>query len=201
MTRARRLTIIAASAAMAVAVLAGCSNSPAGAAATLGDTRISEQELASVVQDVQVAKGQPANAPDESLTQQMLGRLITMELLDRLTAQEGVVVTQGMIDEQLANYEGQAGDRQKLEQLFIEQNVAPSQLDDIVRLQVQAQELGIKLNPRGSAEEQGQAVFDAAAQLSSELETTVSPRFGLWDPTALRVGGTTSDLSTPPLAE
>lgn len=200
MTRARRLTIVAASAALAVAALAGCSNASAGAAATLGDTRISEQQLATEVQAVQVAKGQPANAPDESLTQQTLGRLITMELLDRLTEREGIVVTQGMVDEQLANYEGQAGDRQKLEQLFIEQNVAPSQLESIVRLQVQAQQLGIKLNPRGSADEQGQAVFDAASALSKELQTTVSPRFGLWDPAALRVGGVASDLAVPPTA-
>lgn len=200
MTRTRRLTIAVASAAVAVAALAGCSSTTAGAAATIGDTRISEQELASQVQAIQVAKGQPANAPDASLTQQALGRLITIELLDRLAAREGVVITQGMVDEQVANYEGQAGDRQQLEQLFLEQNVAPSQLEDIIRLQVTAQQLGIALNPRGSAEEQGQAVFDAASALSTELETTVSPRFGLWDPTALRVGGVSSDLSVPPTA-
>lgn len=200
MIRTRRLTVSVATAVMAVAVLAGCSNATAGAAATIGDSRISEQQLATEVQAVQVAKGQPANAPDEALTQQTLARLITIELLDRLAAREGVVVTQGMIDEQLAAYVGQAGDRQKLEQLFVEQNVAPSQLEGIVRLQVQAQELGAKLDPSGSVEEQGQAVFDAASQLSTELETTVSPRFGLWDPTALQVGGVASDLSVPPAA-
>lgn len=198
MTPVRRLALAAAAAVAAVSVLSGCANQTAGSAATVGDTRITEQQLATEVAAVQVAKGQPANAADLDLTQQTLGRLVTRELIDELATREGVVVTQGQIDEQLANYEGQAGSRDALEKLFIEQNVAPSQLESIVRLQVQAQELGIAINPRGSAEEQGQAVFTAASELSNELDTRVSPRYGTWDPTRLAVGEFANDLSTPP---
>lgn len=201
MTRSRRLTIAIASAAIAVSVLAGCSTSTAGAAATLGDTRISEQQLASEVQAVLEAKGQPANSGDETLTQQTLGRLITIDLLDTLAQRNGIVVTQGMIDKQFLAYDAQAGDRAALEKLFIEQNVAPSQLEGIVRVQVQAAALGKALAPNGTADEQSQAVFEAASKLSEELKTTVSPRFGVWDPTALRINGVPTDLASPPAAE
>jgi hypothetical protein len=128
----------------------------------------------------------------------MLSRLITIELVDRLAAREGVVVTQGQIDEQLANYEGQAGDQAAVEKLFIEQGVAPSQIESIVKLNTQAQELGIVLAPNGSAEEQRQAVVDAVIALSVELDTTVSPRFGTWDAATISVGPTPDDLSAPP---
>jgi SurA-like N-terminal domain len=200
MTAARRprLLLAAASVAAVAILVSACSNQQPGAAATLGDTRISEQTLSAEVQAVLVAKGQPATSVDEALPPDMLGRLITIELVDQLAAREGVVVTQGQIDEQLANYEGQAGDRAAVEKVFIEQGVAPSQIESIVKLNTQAQELGIKLAPNGSAEEQRQAVVDAVVALSEELDTTVSPRFGTWDAATISVGPAPDDLSAPP---
>jgi len=196
-SRRPRLILVAAAAAAAI-LLSACGNQQAGAAATLGDTRISESTLSSEVQAVLVAKGQPATSVDEALPPEILSRLITIELVDELAAREGIAVTQGQIDEQLANYEGQAGDRAAVEKLFIEQGVAPSQIESIVKLNIQAQELGIAIAPNGSAEEQGQAVVDAVIALSEELDTTVSPRFGTWDAATISVGPAPDDLSVPP---
>ena len=60
--------------------------------------------------------------------------------------EEGVAVTQGHIDEQVANYTGQAGGEQAMEDMFIQENVAPSQIESFIKLQIQAQDLGIKLD-------------------------------------------------------
>lgn len=198
MTSVRRLALAAATAAVAVLALSGCGSSPAGAAATLGDTRISDATLTAQVQEVLEAKGQPADSADASLVQQTLGRMITIELLDTLAAREGVEVTQGQIDEEYANYSAQVGGDDALQELFLQENVAPSQLESIIRLQIQAQLLGIALAPEGSAEEQGTAVFEAAALLSEELDTTIAPRFGTWDPATLSLGPTPEDLAAPP---
>ena len=198
MTSVRRLALAAATAAVAVLALSACGSAPAGAAATLGDTRISDQELTSAVEEILEAKGQPADSEDAGLVQQTLGRMITMQLVDTLAEREGVEVTQGQIDEELANYAAQVGGKEALEELFLAENVAPSQLESIVRLQIQAQLVGIALAPEGSADEQGSAVFEAAALLSEELDTTVSPRFGTWDPGTLSLGPTPTDLAAPP---
>jgi hypothetical protein len=198
MTSVRRLALAAATAAVAVLALSACGNAPAGAAATLGDTRISEQELTAQVEEILQAKGQPADSEDASLVQQTLGRMITTQLVDTLAEREGVEVTQGQIDEEFANYAAQVGGEQALEELFLAENVAPSQLESIIRLQIQAQLVGIALAPEGSADEQGAAVFEAAALLSDELDTTVSPRFGTWDPNTLSLGPTPDDLAAPP---
>jgi peptidyl-prolyl cis-trans isomerase SurA len=196
--RRSRLALVAVAVAAAALLLSGCAPQQAGSAATLGDSRISEQALTTEVEAILVAKGQPTTSKDQSLVTQTLGRMITMELVDRLAVREGVEITQGDIDEVLANYAGQVGGEQAVEDLFIQENVAPSQLESLIRLQLQAQELGIVLNPSGSAEEQGGAVFEAAGALSLELDTTVSPRYGTWDPSALALGPTPDDLSTPP---
>lgn len=106
--------------------------------------------------------------------------MLTIELVDAVAEREGVVVTQGQIDEQLAAYDGEAGGRAEVEKIFIEQSIAPGQIEEIVRLNLlQAQALGIALMPNGSAEEQGQ-VFEAVGAMSDELNTTASPRFGTW---------------------
>ncbi len=179
-------------------LLAACADQTAGAAATYSDSRISEQQLSSAVEEILVAKEQPADSVDQSLTATTLGRMLTVELVDILSAREGVVISQGAIDEQLAAYDGQAGGRDAVVTTFVEQGVAPSQIEDVVRLNLQAQALGVKLDPSGSAEEQGQAVFDAVVALSDELAVTASPRYGTWDAQALTLGPVLNDLSAPP---
>lgn len=195
--RARQAPLVGALA-VAALVLTACGNVQAGTAASVGDTQISEQALGAQVQEILTAKGQPVTSADEALTSQTLGRMITLEVVDRLAEREGVEVTQGQIDEQLAAAMAQTGDRAALEQVYVEQSIAPSQIEAFVTLNIQAQQLGISLNPTGSAEEQGQAVFDAAVALSEELDTTVSPRFGTWNASQLALGPVPDDLSTPP---
>jgi len=198
MTSVRRLALAAATAAVAVLALSACGSAPAGAAATIGDSRISDADLTAQVEEILEAKGQPADSPDAGLVQQTLGRMITVRLLDTLAAREGVEVTQGQIDEEYANYSAQVGGDDALRELFLQENVAPSQLESIIRLQIQAQLVGLALAPEGSAEEQGTAVFEAASLLSEELDTTIAPRFGTWDPATLSLGPTPEDLAAPP---
>jgi hypothetical protein len=199
MTSVRRLSLAAATALTAVLVLGACGSATPGAAATLGDSRITEQALTAQVEEVLEAKGQPITSADSTLVSQTLSRMITMQLVDALAAREGVVVTQGDVDSVVVNYLNQVGGQQQLEDVFIQENVAPSQIESLIRLQLQAQQLGIKLDPTGSAEEQGQAVFDAAALLSEEWDTTVSPRYGTWEDATLSVGPVPNDLSAPPV--
>ena len=201
MSVSRRLALGIAALATTALALTGCGTTQAGAAATIGDTRITETLLTSEVQAVLAAKGQPVDTQDASLVSQVLGRMITIELVDRLSAAEGVEITQGQVDEVIANYTGQVGSMEQVEEVFLQENVAPSQIESLIRLQAQAQALGIKLNPSGSAEEQGTAVFEAASLLSVELDTTVSPRYGTWDAPTLSLGSVPNDLSTLPIAD
>lgn len=194
----RRLVLAAAAATMSVLALSACGATTAGDAATMGDTSIPDDWLKEQVEAVMVAKGQPVTSTEQNLVQQTLGRMITAYLVDDLAGREGVVVTEGNIDEMLVNYDAQVGSREQVEQVFLEQNIAPSQIRSILKLQMQAQNLGIKLDPRGSAEEQGQAVFDEVVKLSEELDTTVNPRYGTWNPSTLSLGPVPSDLSSPP---
>ena len=182
----------------AVLLLSACSTQQAGSAATMGETRITETELNNEVQQVLEAQGLPLDTADAAVTSTTLGRMIVIYLVDIVAAREGVAVTQGRIDESLAAYVAEAGDQAAMEASFAQQGVAPSQIQDFVELNIQAQDIGIALAPNGSAEEQGAAVFDAVSALSVEMDVTTSPRFGTWDPLTLQVGPVADDLSMLP---
>lgn len=185
----------------AALVLTACGGQPAGSAATIGDSRITEQALTTEVQAALAAQGLPVDTADAALTAKLLGRMIVVDLVNTVAAREGVAVSQGRIDEQVASYVAQAGDHAAMEQTFADQGVAPSQIEGVIRLNIQAGDLGVKLDPAGTVEQQGEAVFNAITALSGELGVTASPRFGTWDAQTLQIGPTPDDLAILPSFE
>lgn len=198
--RTRRSALVLAVIVVGGVLLVGCSAPQAGSAATLGETRITESALTQEVQAVLAAKQQPVDSGTAELMDKTLSRMVTAELVNQLAVKNGIVVTQGDIDQQLSSYDSQVGGRDAVIQVFAEQDVAESQIEGIVRMNLQAQALGLKLDPHGSADTQGQAVFDAVGQLSDELDVQTSPRYGTWEVASLSVTPPLDDLSAPPAA-
>lgn len=194
--KTRRIVLAIGALAMA-GVLAACGATQAGDAAVVGSDRITDAQLADVVQATLVAQGQPKDAPADQLTGQVLQRMVTMALADQFAAENGVTVTQGEVDAFIRQYEAQAGGRQQLEQTFLQQNVAPSVLPSLIRLNILAKKLGIALDPAGDAQAQNQAVFQALADYSVTVGTSIAPRYGSWSPEQLGLGPVPDDLSVP----
>lgn len=183
---------------LAVAGLLGaCGVTNAGDAAVVGPDRVTDAQLASVVQETLVAQGQPKDAPADQLTGQVLQRMVTMRLVDQFAAQQGVTASQGEIDGFLRQYEAQAGGRQGVEEAFLQQNVAPSMLESLLRLNILVAKLGQKLAPAADQNGQQQAVFDALTQFSAQEDTSIAARYGTWTPDQLAIGPVPDDLSIP----
>lgn len=198
--RRRRILPVVGIASVALA-LSACGATNAGAAATFGDDRITVSELQEQVTAVLEAQGQPATAADAAITNTALGRMLTMELVDILAQRQGIEVSQGQLDEITLQYVAQNGGQEAFDAMLVQQGIVPSQAQDVIRLQVQAQELGVVLDPNGSAESQGMAVREAVVELGDELDVTVNPRYGTWNPAQLAVGPAPEDVATLPSAE
>lgn len=198
--RIRRVFVSAVISGTAVAslTLTGCGAATSGAAAVVGDTRISEQTLTSAVQEVLVAQKKSPNAADAALTSAVLGRLVTSELVNLLAANKGVAVTQGAIDSTLQGYVQQAGGEAQVQDILLQRNVAPSQVESFVRTNVLAQLLGQELAPTADSQGQSDAVVAAIIETSLQVGTEVSPRYGTWEATKLAIGPVPSDLSVRP---
>ena len=106
-----RLPRLAAGIAVVALAIAGCSSPTPGAAAVLGDTRITETALTAQVQTVLTAQGKGLDTADAALTAQTLDRMVKSELVDMLATRAGIEITQGQIDAQMTEYDTQAGNR------------------------------------------------------------------------------------------
>jgi PBP1b-binding outer membrane lipoprotein LpoB len=196
--RISRRLALATTAAAAVVLLAGCANQQPGAAATFGDQAITEAQLADQVAQVQKAQNQPVDSANASLTTNVLHRMLLVDLVGVLAEQKGVKVTQGEIDSMMRSFLVQFETQQGVEENFLGNGIPPSEIENVARFNLQAQKLGLLLAPNGTADQQSQALFAAVSQLSDDLDTTMSPRYGTWDPASLGVGPAPEDLAVTP---
>ena len=192
----RRAGVLAAVAA-SVLVLSGCASATPGAAAVVGSERISERDLTEQVEQVLRAQGRPVDSASEALVVTTLDRMITTQLVEQLAAENEVVVTQGELDATIANYVEASGGREAFQNTLLAQDLAPDDIDELFRVNLLAQKMGVLFDPSGTPETQSSAIFTAVAAYSEEVGTTVSPRYGQWDPAGLLVGPPPNDLSVP----
>jgi outer membrane murein-binding lipoprotein Lpp len=191
--RRRRTALVLSAAIVAAApLLTGCGgDAHPGAAAVVGDSRITVAELQGRVDEVRSA--QRAASKDDAqyaqvvastgtLTRDTLHGLVLDRVLDRAARNAGVKVTRKDTQEMRAALEQQAGGPKALETAWLSNyGVAPKRLDDSLRTEIEARklagELGIDMNTTA-----GKAAFwKAMSAASKELHVDLNPRYGTWD--------------------
>ena len=130
-------------ASLAVATgLAGCRTSP-GAAAVVGDDRITTADLQAEV-DAALADPQAEAALGDriSFTRTELGRLINNAIIASAAARHHITASPAEIDQQFNEFAQQAGGPQQLQQQAAESGIPKSELRDFLRYYVLQQKLG-----------------------------------------------------------
>ncbi|MGW8743206.1 SurA N-terminal domain-containing protein [Streptomyces sp. NPDC055794] len=186
--RRRPALLLTAAIAAAAPLLTACGNDAhPGAAAVVGDQRITVSQLENRVDEVRAA--QRAAVPDDTQYQQVLAQTGTLtrdtlhgmvldQVLHRAAQDAGVTVTRKETQAMRAGLEEQAGGPKQLETAWLQQyGVAPERLDDNLRLQLEAQKLAESLGTDTSRPEFWQALSKASAKLDVDL----NPRYGTWD--------------------
>jgi len=192
--RFHRVLVVAGSAG-ALVLTTACGPMLAGSAAVIGQSRITDETLATQVSAVTV----PLRVPEsQQVSAAILNRMITQQLVFDLAAGHQISVSpeevQAFISEQVALA---GGDRQAFEQGLLRRGIPPAEIEGTARATLLVARLGPVLAPGKGVEEQELATVLAVAELSRKLDTRVSPRFGTWDPELLQVTDTPNDLSTP----
>ena len=144
MTRTPRRLALAAGAALLL--LTGCGDNGQarpGAAAVVGETSISVDELGGIVErglaDPQAES--ELGADRAQFQRQALSRLINAEVLEQVAADNGVTVTDGDVDAQRKLFEERAGSPEALVQQAAQGGIAEQDLDFFLRSVVLDQEL------------------------------------------------------------
>ncbi|GAA3991150.1 SurA N-terminal domain-containing protein [Streptomyces marokkonensis] len=186
----RRRTALLLTAAIAVAapLLTACGNDAhPGAAAVVGDQRITVAQLENRVEEVREA--QRTAVPDDAQYQQALARtggltrdtlhsMVLDRVLHRAARDAGVTVTRRDVQRMRGGLEEQAGGTKELETVWLQQyGVPPERLDANLRVQLEAQKLAETLGTDTSRPEFWQALSEA----SEKLDVDLNPRYGAWD--------------------
>ena len=146
MPRASKLAVMAGAALATSLAVSACGTVHAGAAATVGDTRISVSQVKSGADTILNDTGTgSAAASNSDLQRSVLTRIIKDTLLDRAARDKGVSVTDGEVKNELANAAKQSGGEAQLESAAAQQGVAKADLHDYVYYALLEQRLGEKL--------------------------------------------------------
>jgi hypothetical protein len=194
------MLLVAAVAAALPALLSACQPGQTGAAALVGNDRLSESKVQDEAKATITAIGPSASAGIDpgTILDATVARFVHHELLARAAAQVGATVTQNEVDALLAPAIATAGSRAALEQQAAQQaSVPPAELDDYARDVVLETKVEPKLLPNGTAAQQQAALLALYAKLAKQDRVTVSPRYGTYDVASLSVVPGTNDLSAP----
>lgn len=208
MTRpARRLRLAGGSAVLAL-VLTGCGSNVvrSGAAAVIGQERITTQELSQTVDRALADPAAAGLASDrEAFQRDLLERLVQAEVVAEAARRKDVSVTEGQVDQQYQGFVEQAGGAEPLQQQAAAAGLDLGQVRELARTQALigalqqrvVQDAGREL----SQQEAGQALETELKAVAEDLEIKINPRFGRFDLATLSVverGATPGrELSSP----
>ncbi len=195
----RRLVVVPITVAAALLAIAGCSPTQAGSAATMGNARITTQQLDTKVNDLHaVLKGaEPQSAKPAKTVAYVLQTMITNRLIFVAAVKQNIKVLPTEVAAARATLESNNGGKAGLDKLAANQGIPPSQVDAILASNAIIQRLGAQLAPTGTTQQRNTAVNKYLSGLSVELKTTVSPRYGAWDSTSLSIVPAPDSVSSP----
>jgi len=188
-SRRRACTVSAAAAAVALApLLTACGSSAhPGAAAVVDGKRITIGQLQSrvrAVRDAQRAAPQSEQMISGSgqLTRATLDSMVRERIVRKAAEDAHISVTRREVQAERGKLEKQAGGAKRLEAgLLQQQAIAPSEIDERVRMQLTTDKLADKAgidprSPRGAAQ-----LGRKLAKTSADMAIDVNPRFGKWN--------------------
>jgi len=199
-----RLRRTAAAVALAVLALSGCGTNQAGAASVVGDSVVTDAQVADVASETQtqLASVQGAAFDEKTATDASLTMQTRHLILAAVAAKEGITVTQGQVDAFVKNVvDTQFGGTQQglVDDLVTKSNIPASQVQAAARDQLVYDALLAKIAP-GITDQaaQSKALTGYMKPFVAELGVQVAPRYGTWNVFAL--GPVPDDLSFVPAA-
>ncbi|TJZ42525.1 hypothetical protein FCH28_34565 [Streptomyces piniterrae] len=180
----------------ATPLLAACgSDAHPGAAAVVEGKRITVSQLQARVKQVRDAQ---AKSPQGGQLIMNTGRLslatlnamIFDEVLARSAEDAGVTITRSDIQKWRAQAEKRAGGAARLQAMWLQQGVAPHEVDGVVRNQLLLDGLATHIGADRGQPQGQQRLADALSKTSRSMGIDVNPRYGKWDDKQVILGET-----------
>jgi hypothetical protein len=191
--------------------VAACGTVHMGAAAIVGNQRITSSNLSAEVSNLNAGYKQyhhqvQLQYPVSQMPQQVLAWLIRFQIRDRLAAREGISVTPTQVQQALAAITAsirQSGNNATLPEVAVANGLPPDMLSDLGQYQAIETKLldrldGGKLPASTSAQQALENSFNKSqCQAAKSLDIQVNPQFGELDYSDFSVVLTPTTLSKP----
>ena len=172
--------------AIATFLLAGCSQ--IGAAATVGDTKITQALVQGSIDSIlsersKVDTSQMQLETGAALNLSQLRFHLLGTLLGELGQELEINVTKAEIDTRRASILEQVGGEAGLPNALVNAGIAPQDLDRYIQAVAYSDKISQKLVAAGVTEDQlGIEIQKLVVAKAKEIGVTVNPRYGKWDP-------------------
>jgi hypothetical protein len=172
--------------AAAALLLTGCSQ--VGAAATLGDTKITQATVQGSIESILAERAKVDITQMELETGEVLNRSqLRFHLFSAILRAVGeelkLEVTKAEIDTRRASILEQIGGVESLPSALVGAGIAPEDLDKYIEALSFSDKISQALVASGVTEDQiGTEIQKIIAAKADELGVTVNPRYGKWDP-------------------
>ena len=166
-------------------LLTGCSQ--VGAAATLGDTKITQATVqgsidAILAERAKVDTSQMQLETGESFNRGQVRFHVLSALLRAVGEELKITVTKAEIDTRRASIVTQVGGADSLPTALVNAGIAPNDLDAYIEAISFSDKIGQALVASGLTEDQvGTEMQKLIVAKAKELKVTVNPRYGKWD--------------------
>ena len=171
--------------AVAALLLTGCSQ--VGAAATLGDIKITQATVQGSVDSIlaeraKVDTTQMQLETGEALNRGQLRFHLYGAILRAIGAELKMEVTKAEIDTRRASILDQVGGAEFLPTALVSAGIAPEDLDTYIEIISLSEKISQALTASGVTEDQiGIETQNLVAAKANELGVTINPRYGKWD--------------------
>lgn len=198
--RRTAVSIAAAALLLASPALTACGSGPAqpGAAALVGDQKITVSTLQDKVNEVRAAQAASPQADQliaagGKLSTQTLSMLVQNTVIERAAADAGVTVSDGEVQQQHAAALQQfGGSEQALDAALLQQyDIVPAGADSFFRTNALVGKLIMSLGFQPGSDGGQTAIVDAIAKTADGLGVKINPRYGAWDSKKAIIGDAT----------
>ncbi|MEV5597319.1 SurA N-terminal domain-containing protein [Streptomyces sp. NPDC052496] len=193
--RRSALPVSAAAALLAAPLLTACgTDAHPGAAAVVDGQRITVSELQSRVRDVRTAQEKSPQAAQlventGKLGPATLNGMIFDRVLERGARDAGVTVSRRDVQQWRAAAERSAGGADRLKEMWLQQAIAPGEIDAVVRNQLLLDGVAKSLGADRGQPQGQQRLAESLAKTSKKMRIDVNPRYGTWDDSQVVLGG------------
>lgn len=186
-----------------VLLLTGCSSMSTGV--TIGDKEIKSSEIQKSVDEILEARKKVDTTQMQLVVGAELLRnqaqfVIISNLLDKIAADNKIVVSEAEVSARRADVVAQVGGEAALPNALVGSSLAASNLDAYLRILIVSEKLNAAVVSSGIPVEQaGEAVTKIVVANAKKLKIKVNPKYGKWNPdsASIEIGDVTGGAVTP----